>query len=157
VDLFVSSGRAFEQSQLQRRVRQLIAVSPEAEADFASPEDIILVKLEWFQIGNYASAYQWPDVRAMLLVQAGDLVLPSGRIIATDPCYLRTLGDTPPFVQTVRPRRYPVWLAMTRLEGPLQGERVACAVLQLTEAPAVRWELALRTTHKRLRSAGALW
>ncbi len=45
-------------------------VSPEAEADFAAPEDIILAKLEWFQIGNYASTRQWPDVRAMLLVQA---------------------------------------------------------------------------------------
>lgn len=69
VDLFISSGRAFERSQLERRVRQLIAVSPEAEADFAAPEDIILAKLEWFQIGNYASTRQWPDVRAMLLVQ----------------------------------------------------------------------------------------
>jgi hypothetical protein len=78
-------------------------------------------------------------------VYAGELVLPSGRIIATDPCYLRTLDDTPPFVQAARPGRYPIWLAMTRLaEGPLRGERVACAVLQLTEAPAVRWELALR-------------
>jgi hypothetical protein len=69
VDLFISSGRPFERAQLQRRIRQTIAVNPEAQADFASPEDTILAKLEWFQLGNYASAHQWSDVRAMLLVQ----------------------------------------------------------------------------------------
>jgi hypothetical protein len=45
------------------------AVDPEVQADFASPEDTILAKLEWFQLGNYASTHQWTDVRAMLLVQ----------------------------------------------------------------------------------------
>lgn len=69
IDFFISSGRAFEQMQLQRRVRHIIASNPEAEADFASVEDIILAKLEWFRLGNYASAHQWTDVRAMLIVQ----------------------------------------------------------------------------------------
>lgn len=78
-------------------------------------------------------------------VPAGELVLPSGRIIATDPCYLTRLDDTPPFVRTVSPGPYPVWLALARKarDAPW-AERVACMVLQLSEGPAVQWELALR-------------
>ena len=78
-------------------------------------------------------------------VLAGELLLPSGRIIATDPCYLSHLDDTPPFVRTVPPGRYPVWLAMARLQGEEPTfERVACLVLQLRESSPARWELALR-------------
>lgn len=78
-------------------------------------------------------------------VQAGELLLPSGRIIATDPCYLSHLDDEPPFLRTVPPGRYPMWLAMARLqrEEP-RFERVACASLQLRESSPIRWELALR-------------
>jgi hypothetical protein len=79
------------------------------------------------------------------LVPAGELALPSGRIIATDPCYLTRLDDTPPFVRTVPPGRYPVWLALARkASGAPWAERVACMVLQLREEPAILWELALR-------------
>jgi hypothetical protein len=73
IDFFVSSGRPFEQQQLQRSIRQLIATNPEAEANFASPEDIMLAKLEWFRMGHYASAHQWPDVQAIILVQGDRL------------------------------------------------------------------------------------
>jgi hypothetical protein len=69
IDFFLTSGRPFEQSQLQRCVRHIIATHPEAEANVAAPEDIILAKLEWFQMGNFASSHQWPDVQAMLFVQ----------------------------------------------------------------------------------------
>lgn len=76
---------------------------------------------------------------------AGELVLPSGRIIATDPCYLDRPGDTPPFVRTVLPGRYPVWLALARKASDAPwAERVACTVLQLSDGPAVAWEMALR-------------
>lgn len=78
-------------------------------------------------------------------VAAGELVLPSGRVIAADPCYLARLDDTPPFVRTVPPGRYPVWLALARTASdPPWAERVACMVLQLSDGPAVQWELALR-------------
>jgi hypothetical protein len=78
-------------------------------------------------------------------VPAGELVLPSGQIIATDPCYLDQPGNTPPFVRTVPPGRYPVWLALARKAGDAHwAERVACMVLQPSEGPAVQWEPALR-------------
>lgn len=78
-------------------------------------------------------------------VPAGELVLPSGRIIATDPCYLTRLDDTPPFGRTVPPGCYPVWIALARKASDAPwAERVACMVLQLSEGPAVQWEPALR-------------
>ncbi len=56
---------------------------------------------------SYESAEgQW-HVR---LVPAGELVLPSGRIIATDPCYLDRPDDTPPFVRTIPPGCYTNYL-----------------------------------------------
>lgn len=79
------------------------------------------------------------------LLPAGDLVLPSGRIIATDPCYLDRPDDTPPFVRTIPPGCYPVWLALARKASDAPwAERVACMVLHLSDGPAVQWEPALR-------------
>jgi len=79
------------------------------------------------------------------LLPAGDLVLPSGRIIATDPCYLDRPDDTPPFVRTVAPGCYSVWLALARKASDAPwAERVACMVLHLSDGPAIQWELALR-------------
>jgi len=76
---------------------------------------------------------------------AGELVLPSGRTIATDPCYLDRLGDAPPFARTVPPGCYPVWLALARKASDARwAERVACMVLHLSDGSAVQWELALR-------------
>jgi hypothetical protein len=67
------------------------------------------------------------------------------RIIATDPCYLTRLDDTPPFVRTIPPGHYPVWLALARRASDAPWtERVACMVLLLSERPAVQWELAPR-------------
>jgi hypothetical protein len=91
---------------------------------------------------SFASADGLWHVR---LLPAGELVLPSGRIIATDPCYLTRLDDTSPFARSVPPGRYPVWLALARKASDAPwAERVACMVMHLSDGPAVQWELALR-------------
>lgn len=78
-------------------------------------------------------------------VSAGELVLPSGRIIATDPCCLDQPGNTSPFVRNVLPGRYLVWLILARKASDAPwAERVACMVLRLNAGPAVQWEPALR-------------
>lgn len=68
IDAFVASGRPFEQAQIDRRIAH--SVAEDGSTVFAtSPEDIILAKLEWFDLSNRVLDRQWSDVRAILAVQ----------------------------------------------------------------------------------------
>ena len=73
VDIFIQKRREFDQKQLDRRMQQLIAANPERTAYFASPEDIILAKLEWYRMGGGVSDRQWEDVIQVIQVQADRL------------------------------------------------------------------------------------
>jgi hypothetical protein len=46
---------------------------PDLQFFVASPEDIVLNKLEWFRLGDEVSERQWRDVQGVLKVQAGNL------------------------------------------------------------------------------------
>jgi hypothetical protein len=75
VDVFVCQDRPFDRSQLEHR--GLYQVSPEAAAAyFASPEDLILSKLEWYRLGHESSARQWGDVLGVMKVQGETLDRP---------------------------------------------------------------------------------
>jgi hypothetical protein len=67
----------------------------------------------------------------------GDLVLPTGRIVACDPFVMM---DDPPYTGGVPPGRYPVLLNVAAFND---DQRVAYAILRLSDAPPVRWEMAL--------------
>jgi hypothetical protein len=71
VDLFIRKDRPFEAAVLaRRRPHQL----PEGqEVMLVSPEDIILLKLEWYRLGGGASERQWQDILGVLQVQADRL------------------------------------------------------------------------------------
>lgn len=72
--------------------------------------------------------------------RAGVLDVPSGRLVACDPlsdARLRT------FQRMVPAGRYPVLLSRWTSEAQ-HDERIAAAMVRFSEAPAVRWELALR-------------
>ncbi len=72
VDVFVCQDRPFDRSQFERR--GLYQVSPQAAtAYFASPEDLILSKLEWHRPGHELSARQWGDVLGVMGVQGEKL------------------------------------------------------------------------------------
>jgi len=75
VDVFIPRPRPFLQSQLARAQRQTFTFDTEVEARFASPEDTILSKLEWYRIGGEVSDRQWRDILGVLKVRAGELEL----------------------------------------------------------------------------------
>ncbi|MGC1209910.1 MAG: DUF4241 domain-containing protein [Micromonospora sp.] len=73
---------------------------------------------------------------------AGQLHLPSGRLIADDPSSL-DLGARP-FSVTVPPGTYPVSVSLATFVDDPGHSRVTAARLDVGDRQAVRWELALR-------------
>jgi len=73
VDVFICKERDFDASLMSRR--QLVALPdrPGEVMSVVSAEDIILLKLEWFRLGNETSERQWTDVLGVLEAQAGKL------------------------------------------------------------------------------------
>ncbi len=68
------------------------------------------------------------------LRRIGDLVAPSGRIVACDALVV----DPTPLPTDIPPGRYPVWLGIAHLP---RGTVVAWATLEVAPRPAVRWEV----------------
>lgn len=75
VDVFIPRPRPFLQSQLARAQRQTFTFEQEVSAKFASPEDTILSKLEWYRMGGEVSERQWRDILGVLKTRAGELDL----------------------------------------------------------------------------------
>lgn len=73
------------------------------------------------------------------LIPLGELMVPTGKIVAFDPSYTRYEA----FDRSVAAGRYPVWLAMAQFENNHNHVRVAGAKIQFQEAEAIRWEIAL--------------
>ena len=75
VDVFIPRSRPFNQSQLARAQRQVFSLESEMSANFASAEDTILSKLEWYRMGGEVSDRQWRDILGVLKTRAGELEL----------------------------------------------------------------------------------
>ena len=74
IDVFISSDEPFQQTAMERKVKDtLLEDDPTAEFYFSSPEDVILHKLKWYELGGGVSERQWLDVAGVIKVQGDSL------------------------------------------------------------------------------------
>ena len=73
VDVFIPHPRPYLQSQISRAQKQTFNLESEVSAKFASPEDTILAKLEWYRMGGEVSDRQWRDILGVLKTRAGEI------------------------------------------------------------------------------------
>jgi hypothetical protein len=71
VDIFVAGGTPLDEEQLARRL--WIRLGDGVELPIHPPEDILLQKLRWFQLGGGVSDRQWRDVIGIVRVQGSKL------------------------------------------------------------------------------------
>jgi len=71
VDAFVPHHSRFAESVLAGARR--VQIVPGLEANCMSPEDVIIHKLRWFELGNRVSDRQWNDIVQVLDIQREQL------------------------------------------------------------------------------------
>jgi hypothetical protein len=69
VDLFIVGGSPLDESQMDRRQEVPVATDPERRLFVYTPEDILLQKLRWYQLGEGVSDRQWRDILGIIVVQ----------------------------------------------------------------------------------------
>ena len=68
-DFFPAGVDAFGTAQLARKCLAHVDFLSDIEVPVASPEDVVLAKLRWFDIGGRTSEKQWNDIMGILRVQ----------------------------------------------------------------------------------------
>jgi hypothetical protein len=72
VDVFIQKVRPFDVEE-SLRTRPEILQKGDRAYPVASPEDIILHKLEWYRMGNEVAERQWGDILGVLKVKGNSL------------------------------------------------------------------------------------
>jgi len=73
VDVFVARSDGVSQTEMMRRQAIQPGEDPDETLMVATPEDIILQKLAWYQLGDEVSERQWLDALGVLKVQGSRL------------------------------------------------------------------------------------
>jgi hypothetical protein len=74
VDIFIVKNTVYDREAFERRKKELLDEQQQAsEFYLASPEDIILNKLDWYRLGEGVSERQWKDVIGVIKVQGNSL------------------------------------------------------------------------------------
>jgi hypothetical protein len=73
VDLFVQKSRPFETGILDRACSEFLREDDAAPVKLVSPEDCVLLKLEWYKKGSGLSDRQWQDILGVLRVRQPDI------------------------------------------------------------------------------------
>jgi hypothetical protein len=66
IDVYVAWRSEFARSQLARRIRANLSTETPLDAYIASPEDIVLAKLDWYRKRGCVSDRQWRDILGVL-------------------------------------------------------------------------------------------
>ena len=74
IDVFILKDRPYDRSTFQRKRKDTLE-EEQKSADYylASPEDVIISKMEWFCRGGKISERQWNDVLGILKIQGNNL------------------------------------------------------------------------------------
>lgn len=74
IDVFVPPVAGFGRASFEREVRDTLTEESNATVfSFATPEDMILHKLTWFELGERVSERQWNDVVGVIRVNRSGL------------------------------------------------------------------------------------
>ena len=66
VDAFVSRQRPFDLQTISRAQTGLLGLGETLAVPIATAEDVVIIKLEWYRLGNESSERQWDDVSRLL-------------------------------------------------------------------------------------------
>ncbi|MFF7287682.1 DUF4241 domain-containing protein [Streptomyces griseorubiginosus] len=104
----------------------------------------------WLFTPGSTFAYESGLTGVIHVAGGGELDLPTGQVVASDPFVYLGSGDIAPFTVSVPPGRYRVEAAVATLSRPDEPPadrphlRVAAARLVIRTEPTTTWELALR-------------
>jgi hypothetical protein len=73
IDVFVQPEGEYHQAAMSRRREDTLDDEDAAPLFVASAEDVILSKLQWYELGGRVSERQWLDVTGVIKVQARSL------------------------------------------------------------------------------------
>lgn len=73
VDVFIQKVRLYDRNLTLRSTPKMFGADPAVTLDVISPEDVILLKLEWYRLGDESSDTQWKDILGVMRTQGNRL------------------------------------------------------------------------------------